>query len=85
MAIVLTWGAYIAYLVWTNDWGLVFFMVEHHPVLVSMFNLLLAVIPAVPLVYYLFEASRNSALGDRRVAWILLIIFLTPFTLPVYW
>lgn len=85
LAVLLSWGGYLVYVYRTNDWSLLVEAVDNHPILLSLFNLLLTGIPLVSLVYYLIHTSRNSDLADRRVAWILLMIFLTPVVLPIYW
>lgn len=85
LATLFLFAGFFGYLVVTNDATFLINAIEHHPVLVALFNLTMPVIQSAPFVYFLVHAARNPELSDRRVTWILFMLFLSPFALPVYW
>ena len=63
-------------------WNFVFSI---HPLIWLFFNLFLMVLTYGPNIFYIIHAGRNPDLADRRVIWILLIVFVGVFVMPLYW
>lgn len=56
-----------------------------HPVHLLFINLFLFLATSGPLVFYIIHAGLNPGLADRKGPWILLMVFLGYFMMPVYW
>lgn len=80
---ILFFGSFI-YLYQTNSNDFFEFVITR-PELVTIFNVLFSFSAYGPFIFYIVHAARNPNLADRRVAWILLIVFLGFFVMPFYW
>jgi hypothetical protein len=75
----------IFYLVRTDPQVLEEFFVSLHPLAGLIINIGLFSVAYGPVVFYVIHAGRNPDLADRKAVWIILMIFLGAFAMPIYW
>lgn len=82
-AIVVFFGAFV-YLIQADErWFIELIMRDERPLL--LINLVLLVLTNGPLIAYIILAAKNKELADRKGVWIVLIVLLGVFTMPLYW
>lgn len=50
-----------------------------------IFGTLYSVLGLADTIIYILHLIKNDALAQKRVIWIILLVILAPFSLPVYW
>ena len=75
----------IVYFAFADPEALGRFLLGLNPAVMLLVNVVLLVGSYGPMIFYLVHAARNADLENRRTAWILVLVFVGVFAMPVYW